>query len=192
MSRRPVLRIFGTRCSAYRAVGSDRLLLPPATAAGIGGGGLPRSASPAPRIVLCRHGFPAVATVTDPEWNRECGPFRAMHDHRRVSLGPAALYVALASRGRAGRAGLARQAYLHDDPRYAPYAAQVSLFTGAMLLVVTANDLIVLLVGWEVMGACSYLLIATTGGCPRRPAAAVKAFLVTRVGDVGFLLGIAV
>ncbi|MDR7279508.1 NADH-quinone oxidoreductase subunit 5 family protein [Catenuloplanes atrovinosus] len=81
--------------------------------------------------------------------------------------------------------------YLHRDERYAPYAAQVSLFTAAMLLVVTADDLILLLIGWEVMGACSYLLIGHDRTLPEAPAAAVKAFLVTRVGDVGFLLGIA-
>ncbi|MGI5245666.1 NADH-quinone oxidoreductase subunit 5 family protein [Dactylosporangium sp. CA-139066] len=81
-------------------------------------------------------------------------------------------------------------AYLHDDERYAPYAAQVSLFTGAMLLVVVSGDLIALLVGWEVMGICSYLLIGHDRRLPEAPRAAVKAFLVTRVGDVGFLLGI--
>ncbi|GAA1762267.1 NADH-quinone oxidoreductase subunit L [Luedemannella helvata] len=81
-------------------------------------------------------------------------------------------------------------AYLRDDDRYAPYAAQVSLFTGAMLTVVVAGDLIMLLAGWEVMGVCSYLLIAHDRTLPQAPAAAVKAFLVTRVGDVGFLLGI--
>ncbi|MFG1841202.1 NADH-quinone oxidoreductase subunit L [Micromonospora sp. NPDC049175] len=83
----------------------------------------------------------------------------------------------------------------HDDVdvdhRYPPYAAQISLFTGAMLLVVVAGDLIMLLVGWEVMGLCSYLLIAHDRRLPGAPAAAMKAFLVTRVGDVGFLLGIA-
>ncbi|MFG1889763.1 NADH-quinone oxidoreductase subunit L [Micromonospora sp. NPDC049051] len=83
----------------------------------------------------------------------------------------------------------------HDDVdtdhRYAPYAAQISLFTAAMLLVVVAGDLILLLVGWEVMGICSYLLIAHDRRLPEAPAAAMKAFLVTRVGDVGFLLGIA-
>jgi NADH-quinone oxidoreductase subunit L len=82
-------------------------------------------------------------------------------------------------------------AYLRGDHRYPPYAAQISLFTAAMLLVVVAGDLIVLLVGWEVMGACSYLLIGHDRSLPEAPAAAVKAFLVTRVGDVGFLLGIA-
>ncbi|WBB79120.1 NADH-quinone oxidoreductase subunit L [Micromonospora sp. WMMD882] len=83
----------------------------------------------------------------------------------------------------------------HDDVdvdhRYPPYAAQISLFTAAMLLVVVSGDLILLLVGWEVMGVCSYLLIAHDRRLPEAPAAATKAFLVTRVGDVGFLLGIA-
>ncbi|MEV0721601.1 NADH-quinone oxidoreductase subunit L [Micromonospora purpureochromogenes] len=83
----------------------------------------------------------------------------------------------------------------HDDVevdhRYPPYAAQISLFTAAMLLVVVAGDLVMLLVGWEVMGLCSYLLIAHDRRLPEAPAAAMKAFLVTRVGDVGFLLGIA-
>ena len=58
-------------------------------------------------------------------------------------------------------------AYLRGDPRYPSYTALVSLFTAAMALVVTADDLFVLLVGWEVMGACSYFLIATTGSSSR-------------------------
>jgi len=107
------------------------------------------------------------------------------------SAGLAALYVALAVCVVALFVQIYSIAYLHDDSRYAPYAAQVSLFTGAMLLVVTSGDLIALLVGWEVMGACSYLLIGHDRRLPEAPAAAVKAFLVTRVGDVGFLLGIA-
>jgi NADH-quinone oxidoreductase subunit L len=82
--------------------------------------------------------------------------------------------------------------YLRDDDRYGPYAAQVSIFTAAMLTVVLSGDLIMLLVGWEVMGACSYLLIAHDRRLPEAPAAAVKAFLVTRVGDVGFLLGVVI
>ncbi|MFI7373834.1 NADH-quinone oxidoreductase subunit L [Actinoplanes sp. NPDC049668] len=108
-----------------------------------------------------------------------------------VSLDTAALYVALAVTVVALLVQIYSVGYLHDDPRYAPYAAQVSLFTGAMLTVVAANDLIMLLVGWEVMGACSYLLIGHDRRLPEAPRAAVKAFLVTRVGDVGFLLGIA-
>jgi NADH-quinone oxidoreductase subunit L len=107
------------------------------------------------------------------------------------SAGYAALYIALAVAVVALFVQIYSVAYLHDDRRYAPYAAQVSLFTGAMLLVVTSGDLIGMLVGWEVMGACSYLLIGHDRRLPEAPAAAVKAFVVTRVGDVGFLLGIA-
>ncbi|MDQ1675762.1 MAG: NADH-quinone oxidoreductase subunit [Actinomycetota bacterium] len=80
----------------------------------------------------------------------------------------------------------------HPDDRYAPYAAQVSLFTAAMMTVVVSNDLVTLLIGWEVMGLCSYLLIGHDRSLPEAPGAAVKAFLVTRVGDVGFALGVAV
>ena len=108
-----------------------------------------------------------------------------------VRLDPAAVLVAVA----VGAVALAVQvysvAYLRDDDRYAPYAAQVSLFTAAMLTVVVAGDLVELLVGWEVMGICSYLLIGHDRTLPEAPRAAVKAFLVTRVGDVGFLLAVA-
>ena len=96
-----------------------------------------------------------------------------------VAVGVVALLVQVYSVG-----------YLRGDERYPPYAAQVSLFTAAMLDVVVANDLVQLLVGWEVMGICSYLLIGHDRSLPAAPAAAVKAFLVTRVGDVGFWLGV--
>ena len=79
-------------------------------------------------------------------------------------------------------------AYLKGDPRYSSYAAFVSLFTSAMLLVVFADDLFVLLVGWEVMGACSYFLIGHHWELADAQRSAVKAFVVTRLGDVGFLL----
>ncbi|MEU0570290.1 NADH-quinone oxidoreductase subunit L [Nonomuraea sp. NPDC005983] len=80
--------------------------------------------------------------------------------------------------------------YLSDDPRYPSYSAFVSLFTSAMLLVVYAGDLLVLYVGWEVMGLCSYLLIGHWWEDKANSRAAIKAFLVTRLGDVGFLFGI--
>jgi len=83
-------------------------------------------------------------------------------------------------------------AYMHDDSRYRAYAAEVSLFTAAMLAVVLAGDLLVLLIGWEVMGLCSYLLIGHYRYLPEAPGAALKAFLVTRIGDIGFLVGILV
>ncbi|XVQ86765.1 NADH-quinone oxidoreductase subunit L [Microbispora siamensis] len=80
--------------------------------------------------------------------------------------------------------------YMRDEPRYPSYSAFVSLFTSAMLLVVYAGDLIVLYVGWEIMGLCSYLLIGHWWEDRANSRAAVKAFLVTRLGDVGFLFGI--
>jgi len=80
--------------------------------------------------------------------------------------------------------------YLRDDPRYPSYAALVSLFTSAMLLVVYSGDLIVLLVGWEIMGICSYFLVGHYWETPEARAASLKAFLVTKLGDVPFLIGL--
>ncbi|WP_030055737.1 MULTISPECIES: NADH-quinone oxidoreductase subunit L [Streptomyces] len=81
-------------------------------------------------------------------------------------------------------------AYLKQDPRYPSYAALVSLFTAAMFLVVYSGDLIVLLVGWEVMGLCSYFLIGHHWETADARSASLKAFLVTKLGDVPFLFGI--
>jgi NADH-quinone oxidoreductase subunit L len=83
-------------------------------------------------------------------------------------------------------------AYMKGDRRYSSYAAFISLFTSAMLLVVYAGDLLVLYAGWEVMGICSYFLIGHHWEERANSRAAVKAFLVTRLGDVGFLLGVIV
>ena len=82
--------------------------------------------------------------------------------------------------------------YLSHDPRYPSYAAMVSIFTGAMTLVVTADDLWVLLIGWELMGACSYFLISHHWELPEARAGAVKAFLMTRTADLGLLFAIIV
>ncbi|MFE7133434.1 NADH-quinone oxidoreductase subunit L [Streptomyces sp. NPDC057638] len=81
-------------------------------------------------------------------------------------------------------------AYLRDDPRYPSYAALVSLFTAAMLLVVYSGDLMVLLVGWEIMGICSYFLVGHYWETPEARTASLKAFLVTKLGDVPFLIGL--
>ncbi|WP_055556024.1 NADH-quinone oxidoreductase subunit L [Streptomyces sp. NBRC 110028] len=80
--------------------------------------------------------------------------------------------------------------YLRDDPRYPSYAALVSLFTAAMLLVVYSDDLIVLLVGWEIMGICSYFLVGHYWETAAARSASLKAFLVTKLGDVPFLIGV--
>jgi NADH-quinone oxidoreductase subunit L len=109
-----------------------------------------------------------------------------------VAVALVALAVQVYSAGYLGRSThLAEDA----DPaptRYAAYAATVSLFTAAMLLVVQADDLFLVLVGWEVMGLCSYLLIGHHSERPAARRAAVQAFLVTRVADVAFVIGIVV
>ena len=81
--------------------------------------------------------------------------------------------------------------YMRHEKRYPTYAALISLFTGAMLLVVFSADLIVLLVSWEIMGACSYFLIGHYWERADARSGSIKAFLVTKTGDVPFLFGIA-
>lgn len=80
--------------------------------------------------------------------------------------------------------------YLRSDDRYAVFSATVSLFVAGMLLVVHSADLVLTFVGWEVMGWCSYLLIGHWSRRESARRAALKAFLVTRFADVGFLLGV--
>jgi NADH-quinone oxidoreductase subunit L len=80
--------------------------------------------------------------------------------------------------------------YLVDDDRYPVFAATVSLFTSAMLLVVHSGDLVLTVIGWEVMGWCSFLLIGHWSRRHSARRAAHKAFLVTRLADIGFLLGV--
>ncbi|MGB5951829.1 MAG: proton-conducting transporter membrane subunit [Ornithinimicrobium sp.] len=80
--------------------------------------------------------------------------------------------------------------YLWYDPRYRQFAATVALFTAAMMLVVHSGDVILTLIGWEVMGWCSYLLIGHHSVKAAATRAASKALIVTRVADIGFVLGI--
>lgn len=85
--------------------------------------------------------------------------------------------------------------YLDMDPRYQRFAATVSLFTAAMLLVVLSGDVLLTLAGWELMGWCSYLLIGHESERGKARRAAQKAFLVTRIADAPFtiaLVGLAV
>ncbi len=80
--------------------------------------------------------------------------------------------------------------YMRDDERYTFFFAKLSLFTAGMLIVVLADNLLMLLVGWEIMGICSYFLIGHYWEDHANARAAVKAFLTTRVGDLGFMAGI--
>ena len=80
--------------------------------------------------------------------------------------------------------------YMHHDDAIPRFFAYLSLFTFSMLMLVTADNLVQLFFGWEGVGRCSYLLIGFWYKRPSANAAAIKAFLVNRVGDVGFALGI--
>ncbi len=81
--------------------------------------------------------------------------------------------------------------YMHDDPGYQRFFSYISLFTFSMLMLVMANNFLQLFFGWEAVGVVSYLLIGFWYTRPTAIVANLKAFLVNRVGDFGFLLGIA-
>ena len=81
--------------------------------------------------------------------------------------------------------------YMHDDPGYQRFFAYISLFTFSMLMLVMANNFVQLFFGWEAVGLVSYLLIGFWFKRDTAIYANLKAFLVNRVGDFGFLLGIA-
>ena len=80
--------------------------------------------------------------------------------------------------------------YLGHDAGVRRYFAAIDLFVFAMLLIVVASNLVLLFAGWELVGLCSYLLIAHWRERPAAAAAGVKAFVVNRVGDAAFLIGI--
>ncbi len=80
--------------------------------------------------------------------------------------------------------------YMDEDPDQPRFFAYLSLFTFAMLMLVTANNLLQMFFGWEGVGLASYLLIGFWFKKPSACAAAIKAFVVNRVGDLGFMMGI--
>ncbi|MES2058755.1 MAG: proton-conducting transporter membrane subunit, partial [Pseudomonadota bacterium] len=79
--------------------------------------------------------------------------------------------------------------YMSDDDSQPRFFAYLSLFTFAMLMLVTADNLVQMFFGWEGVGLASYLLIGFWFKKPSANAAAIKAFVVNRVGDLGFMLG---
>ena len=81
--------------------------------------------------------------------------------------------------------------YMHEDPGYQRFFSYISLFTFSMLMLVMSNNFLQLFFGWEAVGLVSYLLIGFWFKKPTAVFANLKAFLVNRVGDFGFLLGIA-
>jgi NADH-quinone oxidoreductase subunit L len=82
--------------------------------------------------------------------------------------------------------------YMHGDSRYTYYFGLLSLFTFSMLLLVIAENLLILLVGWELVGVCSYLLIGFWWEEKVNSDAGIKAFLTTKFGDIGLIVGVVV
>jgi NADH-quinone oxidoreductase subunit L len=80
--------------------------------------------------------------------------------------------------------------YMAEDPRYSRFFAYLSLFAGSMLTLVLANNLLLLYISWEMVGLCSYLLIGFWFEKKSAADAAKKAFIVTRIGDVGLFIGL--
>ncbi|MEX0664447.1 MAG: NADH-quinone oxidoreductase subunit L [Acidimicrobiia bacterium] len=83
-------------------------------------------------------------------------------------------------------------AYMHEDKRYTWFFAALSLFTASMLTLVVSENLLQLLVGWELVGLCSFMLIGHWWEDRANSRAAIKAFLTTRVGDIGLVIGVIV
>ena len=81
-------------------------------------------------------------------------------------------------------------AYMRGDRRYTWYYAALSLFTASMLTLVVADNMLLLLVGWELVGLCSFMLIGHWWEEPANSRAAIKAFLTTRTGDIGLMIGV--
>jgi NADH-quinone oxidoreductase subunit L len=144
--------------------------------------------------------FGAVQAIPRPDWAGPGHPgdvtvYRwidagAVRVSFRLLVDPLSIAMALVVSGVGFLIHVYSVGYMHDDPAIGRYFAYLNLFMGAMLLLVLAGDLVVMFIGWEGVGLCSYLLIAFWFTRPAAARAGVKAFLVTRLGDVGFLLGI--
>ncbi len=82
--------------------------------------------------------------------------------------------------------------YMHGDPRYTYFFTLLSIFTASMLLLVIGNNMMMVLMGWELVGVCSFLLIGFWWEEKENSDAAIKAFLTTKLGDVGLIIGVIV
>ena len=79
---------------------------------------------------------------------------------------------------------------MHGDPGYSRFFAELALFVFSMCMLVMARNFLVLFVFWEAVGLCSYLLVGFWFERPSAAAAAVKAFVMNRIGDAAFLIGL--
>ncbi len=108
----------------------------------------------------------------------------------RLLIDPLSLTMAVVVSGVGTLIHVYSAGYMAEDEAFTRYFAYLNLFMAAMLWLVLAGDLVVMFIGWEGVGLASYLLVAFWFTRPAAARAGVKAFLVTRLGDVGFLLGI--
>ncbi|MGH2692061.1 MAG: NADH-quinone oxidoreductase subunit L [Actinomycetota bacterium] len=117
----------------------------------------------------------------------EVGAFRAPVELR---VDPLSMVMVLMVTGVSFLIHVYSMDYMHGDPRYPRYFAYMNLFVAAMLTIVLANNFVLLYVGWEGVGLCSYLLIAFWHERKAAADAGKKAFIVTRIGDTAMLIGI--
>ena len=115
------------------------------------------------------------------------GNFRVAIDFRIDQL---SLVMVLVVTGVGALIHLYSVGYMHGDPRYPRYFAYLNLFAFSMLVLVLANNFLMLYAGWELVGLCSYLLIGFWFERRSAASAAKKAFITNRVGDFGFAIGI--
>ena len=107
-----------------------------------------------------------------------------------IKLDPLSLMMTLIVTGVGGLIHIYSRGYMNDDPGMSRFFAELSLFTFSMLGIVLANNFIQMFIFWELVGVSSYLLIGFWFEKPSAGDAAKKAFIVNRLGDFGFLLGI--
>jgi len=105
------------------------------------------------------------------------------------AIDPLAAVMALVVTGVGGLIHVYSAGYMHDEPSYWRYFALLNLFTAMMLILVLADNLLLLFVGWEGVGLCSYALIGFWYANHDNATAGSKAFIVNRIGDFGFTLG---
>ena len=105
-------------------------------------------------------------------------------------LDPLSIVMVLVVTGIGSLIHLYSVGYMHGDPSYARYFSHLNLFMFSMLLLVLGRNLLLLFVGWEGVGLCSYLLIGFWFDDMSKAVAGKKAFVVNRIGDFGFLLGV--
>ena len=166
-------------CCGRRAPGLVKLLGP-----GVLGGALALSVVAV--LELVAHGHGAVLLDRVSPWI-EAGGFRADATLRLDALSAVMLLVVT---GVGFLIHVYSVGYMGDDPDVARFFCYLNLFVAAMLVLVLADNLLLLFVGWEGVGLCSYLLIGFWYTDMANASAGKKAFLVNRIGDAGFVLGL--